>query len=534
VESISLKRWLGRWPWLVSSRKLRETEQKFQLLLDGAADYAIFMLDTSGNVRSWSTAAQKMFGYTASEIHNNHFSCFYPQNTREAKIPQAELRIAGAHGRHEDTGLRVRKDGTEFWANVVLCPLVGDQGELKGFSNVTRDISERKQAEEILNRKEEELYQARKMEAIGRLAGGVAHDFNNLITGIIGLSEDLRDSAQLDDLGRGDIEEIIKAARRASNLTRQLLAFGRRQISSPQILNLNTIIKDLEKMLRRLLGADVELVVLLGSEIGNVKMDPAHIEQIIINLIMNARDAILGAGCITLETSRSGSSVSLQIRDTGTGMTEETLKHLFEPFYTTKATGKGTGLGLATVYGIVKQNQGDIFVDSRLGAGTTFKILFPETIEKGTATVGGNQNGVSPSTHEEKTLLVVEDEAIVRKAITRALRKGGYQVLTATSAEEAIALCISGEEKIDLLLTDVVLPGMNGQELAGRLLSTYPGLSVLYMSGYSENVIAHRGILEPGIHFIEKSFTSQSLLEKVRFVLNSSHPLPSSSPSTHE
>ena len=264
---------------------------------------------------------------------------------------------------------------------------------------------------------------------------------------------------------------------------------------------------------------DVALEIQLAPNVGNVKMDPAHIEQIIINLFMNARDAIPGAGQITLQTCRMDSHVGLLIRDTGIGMTEEITKHIFEPFYTTKPVGKGTGLGLATVYGIVKQNQGDIRVESRVGEGTTFTILLPETFEESSTDQHASSLSMADSEKAKKTILVVDDEFIVRTAIVRALKKGGYLVLSAASAEEALAVSANHQGKIDLVLADVVLPGMNGQELAQRMLLADPKVPILYTSGYAESVIANHGILQPHIHFIEKPFTSQALIEKIRFVL---------------
>jgi two-component system cell cycle sensor histidine kinase/response regulator CckA len=510
--------------FLKSKSALLESRHQFQLLVDSVVDFAIFMLDAEGQVKSWSIAAEKMFGYSSPEILGRFVGELYPPDQMPKADLERELRIAATHGRFEEVKLRLRKEGVPFWANTVFCPLLDNEGNLRGFSCVVRDITERKQAEETLRMKEEELYQARKMEAIGRLAGGVAHDFNNLITGIIGVSEEVYDNLPQDDAMRSDVIEIIKAANRAADLTKQLLAFGRRQIASPQVVNLNTVIVDLSPMMRRLIGADVELSLHLAPDLGNIKIDPAQLEQILINLVMNARDAMPSGGTIRIETlaksprahalHRMGPHVGLIISDTGMGMNDETCHRIFEPFFTTKPRGQGTGLGLATVYGIVKQNQGDITVSSQQGVGTSFQIVFPESQEPA-ATVR-RWTGIAPvSVGRQATVLVVEDEDIVRLAVTRALRKAEYQVLTASNAAEVKALCDKYPGPIHLLLTDVVMPGMNGRELAAWMYNKYPNMAVLYMSGYPEDVVLQRGILEPGIDFIEKSFAQSDLLQKV-------------------
>jgi CheY-like chemotaxis protein len=342
----------------------------------------------------------------------------------------------------------------------------------------------------------------------------------------------------LEDPRRQDLEGVLKAAQRAAELTRQLLTLGRRQAGRAQLLNLSTIIVDLEKMLRRLLSADVELDTLLEPGLPSLNIDPAHLEQIIINLVLNARDAIQAGGRIVLQSSqadistqesdrweiRPGPYVCLTVSDTGMGMSEQVLSHIFEPFFTTKESGKGSGLGLASVYGIIKQHQGHISVESQPGAGTTFRVFLPCSMDPNSSSSPPMRTDDMPEGKER--ILVVEDESIVRRTVTRLLRKGGYTVFEAASPEEAMAAWANFPAPPDLLLTDVVMPGMNGRELAQWALARHPGLAVVYMSGYSADVISRNGILEPDTHFIEKSFSQESMLKKVRAVLDATRARP--------
>lgn len=394
-------------------------------------------------------------------------------------------------------------------------------------------IQIQKQADEI-QIKEAELSQARKLEVVGRLAGGVAHDFNNLVTGILGLSHDVWMSLEPEDPRRSDLDEIIKAANRAFSLTKQLLAFGRRQMISPQIVDINVVILDINKMLRRLIGEDIDIKTRLNSRMSMVRVDPVQLEQIILNLALNARDAMPHGGTLTLTTSNyevsestshaellPGHYVVLQIADTGCGMDAEVLSHIFEPFFSTKDKDKGTGLGLATVYGIVKQNRGHITVQSDKNKGTTFEIALPYI--SGLRAIEG-QKAPKEQTSGTETILVVEDEEIVRRVTVRALRKSGYEVFEAQDPQTALSWFENFDRPLHLLITDVVMPKMNGRELASTIVERRPQTAVLYMSGYSEDLVVHRGIVDPGIHFIEKSFSTQTLVRKVREVLDSCFP----------
>lgn len=382
-------------------------------------------------------------------------------------------------------------------------------------------------------RLEEQLRQAQKMEAIGQLAGGVAHDFNNILTAITGYSELLLDELSPDSPLRDDVSEIRKAADRAATLTRQLLAFSRKQILALRVLDLNVLVADMDKLLRRLLGEDVDLVTKLDPALGAVKADPGQLEQVIVNLAVNARDAMPEGGKLTIETRNAdldesyarehlpvtpGRYVLLAVSDTGTGMSQETQVHLFEPFFSTKEKGKGTGLGLATVYGIVKQSGGYIWCYSEVGHGSTFKVYLP-LVEEPAQPLAAPRARTKPARGWE-TVVVVEDEEGVRLLARRVLKAQGYTVLEATDGAAAVALAREHAGPLHLLLTDVILPASSGRKLADELVTLRPGLKVLYMSGYTEDAIVHRGVLDPGTAFLHKPFSPDDLTLKVREVLD--------------
>ncbi len=418
--------------------------------------------------------------------------------------------------------------------DVACYPYQDDEGTVTHVVVVSRDITKRKQAEEALRETEEQYRQAQKLEAVGRLAGGVAHDFNNLLTVIIGHSEFLLSLYyNPDDPRRAEVEQIKQAAERASMLTRQLLAFSRQQTLKPQILNLNQVILNLEKMLRRLIGEDVFLVTKLAPDLGQIKADPGQMEQVLMNLAVNARDAmprggrlILATANIALDQNRAfhpppltpGPYILLTVTDTGLGMDAETQAHIFEPFFTTKAVGKGTGLGLSTVYGIVQQSDGHIQVESIPGQGTTFKIYLPQVEPTVESTLPGPVSGTTLGGPE--TILIVEDEASVRSITSKILQRQGYRVLEADRAETALTVCQEHEGRIDLLIADVIMPGQSGPELAKRLVQLYPNLKVLFVSGYTDEMLDEHGVLAPGIILLEKPFSPETLSHKVREVLD--------------
>jgi two-component system cell cycle sensor histidine kinase/response regulator CckA len=398
----------------------------------------------------------------------------------------------------------------------------------------TTDLETRvKERTAELAKSQSALLQSEKMEAVGRLAGGVAHDFNNLMTGILGMTEGIRKGLGAKSPYRDDLDEVVNAAKKAMAVTKQLLTFGRRQVLDPHVLNINSVIKGMLNLLQKFLGEDIELVTTLDPGLGNVKVDPGSIEQVILNLGLNARDSMPQGGSITLKTSNveightngtyhlnmpPGPYVALAVSDKGSGMNAETLEHIFEPFFTTKVDGKGTGLGLATIYGIVKHSRGGISVSSTPGQGTTFTIYLPR-LDAVSVTKAPRPPAESARRGSE-TILVTEDERIVRKVLVRTLTEKGYTVLHAGSGKDALKVSAQHTGRIDLLLTDVIMLGMNGRALAESLLQKRPGLAILYMSGYDREIIAQRGVLPPGIDFIEKSFNSEGLCQKVREVLD--------------
>jgi PAS domain S-box-containing protein len=502
-----------------TQRALVESERKYRALVEDMQD-VVFMLDDQGRFEFVSSAA-RTFGYRPEEFLGRSFERFVHADdlaalrrslarTMEGHVHPFEFRVYDAKGelRH---------------VRVTSRPVVTD-GETRGAQGVISDVTQQK-------RMEEQLRLAQKMEAIGQLAGGVAHDFNNLLTVINNYTR-----LALHELGSGpvhdDLEEVRKAGERAAALTRQLLAFSRKQVLRPEVLDLNAVVRGLESMLRRLLGEDVEIVVKLKEGLGSVEADPGQLEQVVMNLAVNARDAMISGGTLLIETDEvcldeeyarrhvsvtPGRYVLLCVSDTGEGMDAATRERIFEPFFTTKGKGKGTGLGLATVYGIVKQSGGNIWVYSEPDHGTSFKIYLPRTPGQVAAAARGRAPEV---VRGDETVLVVEDEQSVRRLIVRVLQTHGYRVLTAESGDHALEVCHESGDDIDLLLVDVVMPRMSGRELAGRLAGSIPELAVLYMSGYTDNAIVHHGVLEPGTRFIAKPFTDRSLARKVREVLD--------------
>jgi signal transduction histidine kinase/response regulator of citrate/malate metabolism len=432
-----------------------------------------------------------------------------------------------------DLELQVRTaTGRPIWCRVQGESIFED-GACVRLRGALQDISAHKAAEERLRESEAMLRQSQRMEAVGQLAGGVAHDFNNLLTVITSYAGFAADALREGDPLLADIQEVLDAARRASTLTRQLLAFSRKQVMEPEILDLNEVVSELEKMLERLIGEDVAFSTALAGDLGRVSADPGQIEQVLMNLVVNARDAMPAGGKLTVETANveldqayadqqpdttPGRYVMLAVSDTGEGMRAEVRERVFEPFYTTKDKGQGTGLGLATVYGIVKQSEGNIWVYSEPGQGTTFKIYLPR--------VEGEKRATPPEVHTmdlrgDETVLIVEDERSVRDLARRMLAQAGYEVLSAANGGEALLECERCAGAVQLVITDVVMPRMSGRELADRLGRICPGLKVLFMSGYTDNAIVHHGVLDEGTHFIAKPFSAQDLLRKVRAVLES-------------
>ncbi len=502
-----------------------QCEARFRVLANSVKDYALYTLDTSGNVASWNAGCERIKGYTGREIIGKHISVFYEPEEVQGGLPQRLLAAAAATGRAENEGLRVRKDGSTFWANVVLAP-IHSGGVLIGFAKVTHDLTDRRHLED-------QLHLSQKMEAVGSLAGGVAHDFNNLMSVVLSYSELLAEDLKDGDPTRADLKEISDAGLRAVELTRQLMAFSRQQVLKPKIVDLTQVVRGMERMLRRLLGEDIELTATCAPGLGNALVDPGQMEQVIMNLAVNARDAMPSGGQITIATAEveldekyaaehlgviPGPHIMLAVSDTGTGMDKATQGRMFEPFFTTKDPGKGTGLGLATVFGIVKQSGGTIWADSEPGKGTSFKVYFPRT-DQATLAFPSSRPPGRRAIHGSETILLVEDDDRVRLVARTILRKYGYTVLEARSGGDALLLCEQHPSTVHLLLTDVVMPRMSGRQLAERLLAIRPDMKVLYMSGYTNDAVMRDGILNSTIAFIQKPITPEALGRKVRETL---------------
>ncbi len=512
-----------------ASVALGESEDRFLRLMHGVKDYALYTLDTSGNVASWNAGAELIEGYRAEEIVGKHLSTFF-QVSGDGRA-QRNLEVAERTGRVEEEGWRVRKDGSKFWASVVLSAVKDPAGMLIGFAMITRDLTERKNLEE-------QLQQAKKLEAIGSVAASVAHDFNNLLSVILSYSELLEFDLEEGDPRRADLQEIKTAGVLAGTLTRRLLAFGRQQVIQPEVVDLCSTVSGMRAMLKRLVGVGVELSTIFPDTCGKVLVDPGQIEQVMINLAVNARDAMPDGGTVTIAAEEvaldeayarehagvtAGPHVLITVTDTGTGMDAATQERMFQPFFTTKPLGKGTGLGLATVAGIVKQSGGAVGVSSELAHGTTVKVYLP-LIDRN-ARVGPSAPPPDIERLEgHETILLVEDDEQVRVLARTILRKYGYNVLDAQSGGDALLLCEQYASKIDLLLTDVVMRRMSGRELAERLLRVRPEMKVLYMSGYTDDAAVRDGIFYSTIAFIQKPITPQSLARKVRDALDPTPP----------
>jgi two-component system, cell cycle sensor histidine kinase and response regulator CckA len=517
-----------------AERRLRESEESFRAVAETATD-AIITIDEQSRVLFVNRAAERIFGHTREAMTGAHVSLLMPAHLRAGH--EAGL------GRYVETGRRHTS-----WERIELTGLHADGHEIplelsfaeffrggqRFFTGIARDITERRRAEERMRGAEEQLRQAQKMEAVGRLAGGIAHDFNNLLTAVMGYSQLALSRLPADSTARPAVEEIAQAGQRAANLTAQLLAFSRKQILQPRVLDLNAVVSDMSRLLRRLIGEDIELVTALAPGLWHVLADPGQVEQVILNLAVNARDAMPQGGRLTVETAnveldeayvlrhvatRSGPYALLAVTDTGAGMDAATQARVFEPFFTTKGQGKGTGLGLATVYGIIKQSGGYIWVYSEPGRGTTFKIYLPRAGPGGEgAAAQGADAPAAPRGSE--TVLLVEDDEMVRRLAREVLEANGYRVLEAAGGAEAFALAQNAGRQLDLLLTDVVMPGASGKELAEAVGALRPGLAVLYVSGYTDETIVHHGVLDAGTAFLQKPFTPDALARKVREVLD--------------
>ncbi len=504
-------------------------ERNFSQSIIDTAQAIILVLNSDGSIAEFNPYMEKLSGYSIEEVRGKDwFETFFPEHYGQniEKLFTKAISDIKTEGNINPIVTRDGKELTIEWFNRTL---KDKNGDITGILAIGQDITERRNIEE-------QLRQSQKMEAIGMLAGGVAHDFNNLLTVILGNAQLALMDVIKDESLRKEIKEIKKAGEKAASLTRQLLAFSRKQIVQPKILDINEVINEMEKMLKYMIGENIDFQTVLGPELWKICADPGQINQIIMNMVINSRDAMLRGGGLTIETANTdlnenyfcehgikevpGHYVMLAVSDTGSGMDKEIQEHIFEPFFTTKEVGQGTGLGLSTIYGIVKQNNGFVWVYSEPGKGTTFKVYLPKV--KDAEPEEKEQTPVDDSGGSE-TVLIVEDDDNLRKFAQRALQMYGYRILDAENGEDALRVCGEYEGQIDLMITDVVMPKMGGREAAERLQHLYPQIKVIYMSGYTDNTIVHYGVLTPELNFIQKPFTPKGLARKVRETLVSNH-----------
>ena len=508
-----------------------ESERSFRLLVEGVTDYSIFMLSPGGLITSWNLGASRIKGYSAHEIIGSHFSRFYTPDDAQAGLPQRALDIAALEGRFESEGWRVRRDGSRFWAHVIVDAIHDDERGLIGFAKITRDITEKREADALLEQTRAALFQSQKMDAVGKLTGGVAHDFNNVLQVLRGNLELLQLRCRQDDWFTERLLAALDAVDRGARLASHLLAFARRQALQPVATNLSAMVGGMDDLLRRALGETVAIETVVAGGLWNAFVDVHQLENVVLNLAINARDAMPDGGKLTLELANAmlddhyvrsmsdvpaGQYVMLAVTDTGTGMSPEVIGQAFDPFFTTKPEGEGTGLGLSMAYGFVKQSGGHIRIYSELGHGTTIRIYLPRTNEevvepltrRGTAPAGGLE-----------TILVVEDDRRVQATVIEMLTGLGYTALKADHAEEALVILQSGIH-VDLLFTDVVMPGpLKSPEMARRAVQLNPDLRVLFTSGYTQNAIVHGGRLDPGVELLSKPYSRDALDYKLRHLL---------------
>ena len=510
---------------VTSERRVQEGRAYFASLVESSND-AIVGWDLDWRILSWNPGAEKLFGYTAEEITGKSVATICGPGEVERNREVLERLKAGEEVPRYDT-VRIRRDGRRIVVSLNVSPIYDSHGQMIGAAAISRDVTEQRKLEA-------ELRQAQKMEAVGRLAGGIAHDFNNILTTISANAELALDELPLTSPVREDLSEIRKAGKRAAALTRQRLAFSRKQVLQPQVVNLNAIVSAVETMLRRVIGEDITLHTSLRENLGSVKVDPGQIEQVLMNLAVNSRDAMPEGGTLDITTDNvlirsprpglhdeiePGKYVTIRVVDTGTGMDQMTMARIFEPFFTTKEPGRGTGLGLSTVYGIVKQSGGYIDVVSRPGEGTSFTILLPCVEEK------SRRPQYDSGEHAEivggtETILLAEDEDSVRTPLRRALQKVGYTVLEARDGREALREASVPGATIDLLLTDVIMPRMGGRELANRVRELHPQAKIFFMSGYSDDAIDTQGEMDVAASFIGKPFAMHVLIRRLREVLD--------------
>jgi PAS domain S-box-containing protein len=510
-----------------AEEELRVSEERFRMLVQSVTDYAIYMLDPEGRVSSWNAGAERFKGYRADEIIGQHFSRFYTDEEKEADVPRVALETAKREGRFEAEGWRVRKDGSRFWASVIIDPIRNDDGSLIGFAKVTRDLSEKRAIEE-------QLRQSQKMEAIGQLTGGLAHDFNNLLTGISGSLEMMQ--VRMAQGRTGELERYFIAAqgavKRAAALTHRLLAFARRQTLDAKPTSVNRLLGGLEELVRRTVGPSIRVEVVGASGLWSTLVDPNQLENAVLNLCVNARDAMPDGGKLTIETANKwideraarrhdlpvGQYVSVCVTDTGVGMTSEVVSKAFDPFFTTTPIGVGTGLGLSMIYGFARQSGGQVRIYSEVGQGTTMCIYLPRHAEDAALPDEPELETEAPL-GEGEVVLVIDDEPTIRMLVADLLTEAGYAVIEAADGPAGLKV-LESNARIDLLITDVGLPGgMNGRQVADAARVSRPNLKVLFITGYAENAVIGQGQLGNGMFIMTKPFQMDLLAHRIREII---------------
>ncbi|MEX1826858.1 ATP-binding protein [Luteibacter sp. CQ10] len=508
-------------------QRLRMSETQFRILVQGVADYAVYMLDPDGHVATWNSGAERIKGYLPDDIIGSHFSAFYIDEDRLAGIPQRNLRIAAEIGRAEDEGWRLRKDGTRFWAHVVIDRILDEDGTLLGFAKVTRDVTEKRAAEQQLEEAREALFQAQKMEAIGQLTGGMAHDFNNLLMAVQGTLELLRDRLPEDPRTRSIFQTAMAGIERGASLTQRMLAFARRQELKPAAVELPALIHGMREMTRTTLGSRVEVTTRFPLSLGRALVDPHQLELALLNLLVNARDAMPNGGHIEISARLQivdskhasglapGRYIQLSVADDGEGMSPETLARATDPFFTTKGVGKGTGLGLSMVHGLAEQSNGRLVVESTLGQGTVVSLLLPAAGDAHDAEAARPSDAVAdhhpPAGGQPLKILAVDDDALVRDTLCAMLEDMGHVVVSAESGSHAL-VAFEAPGKFDLLLTDFSMPGMTGAELAEALRRLQPTLPIVVASGYAEALSSPESV---GITRLAKPFNRSMLASAI-------------------
>src|ERR1700730_7581158 len=517
------------------AKAITDTEHQLNALVEAVTDYAIYMMDADGKVTTWNPGAKRIKGYSADEIIGKDFSVFYTDADRRTERHLPALKTAAREGRYEAEGWRVRKDGSRFWVNALVYPIRGETGDLTGFVKITRDITERLRQQDALERARNAALQSQKLEAVGQLTGGVAHDFNNLLTSILGTADLLQRRDDLLEEVRNYLSTIIRSAERGASLTQRLLAFSRRQMPEPRLVDVNRLVGGMSDLLRRTLGESVSIETILAGGLWKTLVDPNQLENALLNLAINARDAMGSGGKLTIETGNTylddeyaamhaevmaGQYVLIAVTDTGHGMLEEVIAHAFEPFYTTKPEGGGTGLGLSQVYGFVKQSGGHIKIYSELGSGTCIKLYLPRDNSNAVKSVEATSRSEVSVLGRGEKILLVEDDDDVREYTYAALVSLGYRICEARDAVSGLETLAEQPYNV-LLLNDLGLPGMNGRRLVEEAQARLPNLKVIYTTGYAQNAIVHNGLVDPGVNLMPKPYTVQALGRKLRQVLES-------------